>query len=109
MVPRGYLSASSLLPDQLHLPLFISLLARPAALTIMDVLKAVQVYINKMITEVSGMKVLLLDAHTVGSTSLSFVDRQTPIVSLVTTQSELLAHEVYLTDRIDKYVRVCGS
>jgi hypothetical protein len=32
---------------------------------IMDVLKAVQVYINKMITEVSGMKVLLLDAHTV--------------------------------------------
>jgi hypothetical protein len=31
----------------------------------MDVLKAVQVYINKMITEVSGMKVLLLDAHTV--------------------------------------------
>lgn len=29
-------------------------------------------------------------------------DQQTPIVSLVTTQTELLAHEVYLTDRIDK-------
>ncbi|KAK6902765.1 hypothetical protein I203_108024 [Kwoniella mangroviensis CBS 8507] len=55
----------------------------------MDVLKAVQTYITKMITEVPGMKVLLLDAHT------------TPIVSMVTTQSELLAHEVYLTDRID--------
>jgi hypothetical protein len=35
----------------------------------MDVLKAVQVYINKMITEVSGMKVLLLDAHTVCHTA----------------------------------------
>ena len=31
----------------------------------MDVLKAVQTYVNKMITEVSGMKVLLLDSHTV--------------------------------------------
>lgn len=33
----------------------------------MDVLKAVQAYVNKMITEVPGMKVLLLDAHTVSS------------------------------------------
>jgi hypothetical protein len=32
----------------------------------MDVLKAVQTYVLKMITEVPGMKVLLLDAHTVG-------------------------------------------
>lgn len=31
----------------------------------MDVLKAVQTYVIKMITEVPGMKVLLLDAHTV--------------------------------------------
>lgn len=59
----------------------------------MDVLKAVQTYIQKMVAEASGMKVLLLDAHT------------TPIVSLVTTQSELLAHEVYLTDRIDNTSR----
>lgn len=39
------------------------------------------------------MKVLLLDSHT------------TPIVSLVTTQSELLSHEVYLVDRIDNNSR----
>jgi len=31
----------------------------------MDVLKAVQTYVNKMVGDVSGMKVLLLDAHTV--------------------------------------------
>lgn len=31
----------------------------------MDVVKAVQSYVIKMITEVPGMKVLLLDAHTV--------------------------------------------
>ncbi|KAK4689943.1 vacuolar protein sorting-associated protein 45, partial [Tremellales sp. Uapishka_1] len=59
----------------------------------MDILKAVQTYVNKILTEVPGMKVLLLDAHT------------TPIVSLVTTQTELLAHEVYLTDRIDNTSR----
>jgi hypothetical protein len=35
----------------------------------MDVLKAVQTYVVKMITEVPGMKVLLLDAHTASSTS----------------------------------------
>ena len=32
----------------------------------MDILKAVQAYVSKMITEVPGMKVLLLDSHTVG-------------------------------------------
>jgi hypothetical protein len=31
----------------------------------MDVLKAAQTYVKKMITEVPGMKVLLLDQHTV--------------------------------------------
>lgn len=31
----------------------------------MDVLKAVQTYVNKMVGDVPGMKVLLLDAHTV--------------------------------------------
>lgn len=74
----------------------------------MDVLKAVHTYVIKMITEVPGMKVLLLDAHTVRDIKLIEIvrlvaDKQTPIVSLVTTQSELLSHEVYLTDRIDKY------
>lgn len=58
----------------------------------MDVTKAIQTYLFKMINQVPGMKVLLLDSHT------------TPIVSLVTTQSELLSHEVYLVDRIDKYI-----
>ena len=33
----------------------------------MDVLKAVQMYTQKMISEVPGMKVLLLDAHTVSA------------------------------------------
>ena len=33
--------------------------------TAMDVLKAVQTYVNKMVGDVPGMKVLLLDAHTV--------------------------------------------
>ena len=35
----------------------------------MDALKAVQTYITKMLDEVSGMKVLLMDAHTVGPRS----------------------------------------
>jgi hypothetical protein len=37
----------------------------------MDVIKAVQNYVNKMIDEVPGMKVLLLDTETVGTSFLS--------------------------------------
>ncbi|KAJ1570115.1 vacuolar protein sorting-associated protein 45 [Nowakowskiella sp. JEL0078] len=59
----------------------------------MDVVKSVQHYLNRMIAEVSGMKVLLLDAET------------TPIISLVVTQSQLLAREIYLVDRIDNRQR----
>lgn len=55
----------------------------------MDVTKAISAYIERMITEVSGIKVLLLDQHT------------TPIISTSFTQSALLNHEVYLTDRVD--------
>ncbi|CAH1768277.1 14279_t:CDS:10, partial [Entrophospora sp. SA101] len=55
----------------------------------MDIVKAVQNYINKMINDVAGMKVLLLDSET------------TPIISNVMTQSSLLSHETYLVDRID--------
>ncbi|CAI2168165.1 1767_t:CDS:10 [Funneliformis geosporum] len=55
----------------------------------MDIVKAVQNYINKMVNEVPGIKVLLLDAET------------TPIISNVMTQSSLLSHETYLVDRID--------
>ncbi|KIY45631.1 Sec1-like protein [Fistulina hepatica ATCC 64428] len=59
----------------------------------MDVVKAIETYVNKMVSEPSAMKVLLLDSHT------------TPIVSLASTQSTLLAHQVYLTDRIDNKTR----
>lgn len=59
----------------------------------MDVTKAVSAYIERIIGTISGMKVLLLDAET------------TPIISTSLTQSFLLAHEVYLTDRIDNFSR----
>ncbi|KAG0666933.1 vacuolar protein sorting-associated protein 45 [Rhodotorula mucilaginosa] len=64
----------------------------------MDCLKAVQAYVDKAITQTRGIKVLLLDQDT---TKIE----QTPIVSLATTQSHLLSHEVYLTDRIDNPAR----
>ncbi|KAK4051607.1 vacuolar protein sorting-associated protein 45 [Microbotryomycetes sp. JL201] len=54
-----------------------------------DCLRAVQQYVTKMVTNTSDIKILLLDGDT------------TPIVSLASTQSTLLSHEVYLTDRID--------
>ncbi|UZJ52979.1 hypothetical protein CBS101457_002299 [Exobasidium rhododendri] len=59
----------------------------------MDVTKAISAYIERIISSVSGMKVLLLDAET------------TPIISISLTQSSLLSHEVYLTDRIDNTSR----
>ncbi|EKM51743.1 uncharacterized protein PHACADRAFT_262057 [Phanerochaete carnosa HHB-10118-sp] len=59
----------------------------------MDIIKAVETYITKMMSEPTAMKVLLLDTHT------------TPIVSLASTQSTLLSHQVYLTDRIDNKKR----
>ncbi|KAI0480801.1 glucose inhibited division protein A-domain-containing protein [Xylariaceae sp. FL0804] len=63
----------------------------------MDVVSAVSGYISKMVSagdSASGapsakMKVFLLDRDTV------------PIVSTATTQSSLLNHEIYLTDRLD--------
>ncbi|THH28265.1 hypothetical protein EUX98_g5925 [Antrodiella citrinella] len=55
----------------------------------MDVIKAVEAYISKMVSVPNSMKVLLLDTHT------------TPIISLASTQSTLLSHQIYLTDRID--------
>ncbi|KAH7885289.1 Sec1-like protein [Phlebopus sp. FC_14] len=59
----------------------------------MDVVKAVETYITKLVSTPSSLKVLLLDTHT------------TPIVSLASTQSTLLSHQVYLTDRIDNVQR----
>ncbi|KAJ1725666.1 vacuolar protein sorting-associated protein 45 [Coemansia erecta] len=55
----------------------------------MDAIKAVQYYINRIVSDTSGMKVLLLDNET------------TSIISLVSTQSFLLSKETYLVDRID--------
>eukprot|EP00698_Gefionella_okellyi_P006279 TRINITY_DN15664_c0_g1_i1.p1 TRINITY_DN15664_c0_g1~~TRINITY_DN15664_c0_g1_i1.p1 ORF type:complete len:564 (-),score=134.59 TRINITY_DN15664_c0_g1_i1:379-2070(-) len=54
----------------------------------MNVLQAVQDYLTKMITDLNGMKVLLLDAETIG------------IVSMAFTQSQLLAKDVYLTEKV---------
>ncbi|KAJ7644229.1 Sec1-like protein [Roridomyces roridus] len=59
----------------------------------MDVVKAVETYVSKLVSTPNSIKVLLLDTHT------------TPIVSLASTQSTLLSHQVYLTDRIDNKKR----
>ncbi|PFH53987.1 hypothetical protein AMATHDRAFT_73002 [Amanita thiersii Skay4041] len=59
----------------------------------MDIVKAVETYVTKMVSTPSVMKVLLLDSHT------------TPIISLASTQSILLSHQIYLTDRIDNKKR----
>lgn len=67
----------------------------------MDVVQAVSGYISKMVsagdsaagTPSAKMKILLLDKDTV------------PIVSTAITQSSLLNHEVYLTDRLDNQNR----
>lgn len=59
----------------------------------MDVIKAVATYVDKIVESPQSIKALLLDSHT------------TPIISLSTTQSSLLAHQVYLTDRIDNTKR----
>jgi len=55
----------------------------------MNVIQAVQDYITKMITNIQGMKVLLLDKDTVG------------IVSIVYSRSQILQKEVFLHERID--------
>ncbi|KAI0395367.1 Sec1-like protein [Xylariaceae sp. FL0594] len=68
----------------------------------MEVVQAVSGYISKMVSAGDSattggpsakMKILLLDRDTV------------PIVSTAVTQSALLSHEVYLTDRIDNQNR----
>ncbi|CAD6923017.1 unnamed protein product [Tilletia laevis] len=58
-----------------------------------SVVKAVSGYIERIVSEVPGIKVLILDSDT------------TPIISTSFTQSALLSHEVYLTDRIDNTSR----
>jgi hypothetical protein len=78
----------------------------------MDVVKAVETYVTKLVSEPSSMKVLLLDSHTVCIPAVGLLvypnelsTIQTPIISLASTQSTLLSHQVYLTDRIDNKKR----
>ncbi|KAF9919279.1 vacuolar protein sorting-associated protein 45 [Lobosporangium transversale] len=59
----------------------------------MNTITALQFYIDKMLDDTSGMKVLLLDQET------------TPIISMVATQSRLLQKETYLVDRIENNAR----
>ncbi|KAF9972091.1 vacuolar protein sorting-associated protein 45 [Actinomortierella ambigua] len=59
----------------------------------MNAIAALQFYVDKMLKETQGMKVLLLDNET------------TPMISLVATQSHLLQKECYLVDRIENSSR----
>lgn len=84
----------------------------------MDIFQTVSGYITKMVSAgdaaqsqaAAKMKVLLLDNETVCSLmfeSLRYTSNpaQVPIVSSATTQSALLNHNVYLTDRLDNQER----
>ncbi|XWS23595.1 hypothetical protein CRYUN_Cryun28dG0028500 [Craigia yunnanensis] len=55
----------------------------------MVLVSAVRDYVHRMLQDISGMKVLILDSQTVS------------IVSVVYSQSELLQKEVFLVERID--------
>jgi len=55
----------------------------------MNLIQAVQFYINNMVSNIQGMKVFLLDKETTG------------IVSMVYTQSQILQKEVFLFEKID--------
>jgi len=59
----------------------------------MNCVQAIQDYINKMVSNIPGMKVLLLDKETMG------------IVSIVFSQSQILQKEVYLFERLDVKAR----
>lgn len=55
----------------------------------MSVVLLLRFYLDKMLKEVPGMKVLILDADT------------TQIVSTVYSQSEILEHEVFLVETLE--------
>eukprot|EP00126_Sphaerothecum_destruens_P002513 Sdes_comp15942_c0_seq1m5085 len=59
----------------------------------MNIVFACKEYLTKIFNDISGMKVLLVDAETTG------------IVSMVYTQSEILQKEVFLVDRVDAHGR----
>ena len=84
----------------------------------MDISQAVSGYITKMVSTgdvaqsqvAAKMKILLLDNETVCmvnplTSQPKLTPLQVPIVSSVTTQSALLNHNVYLTDRLDNQER----
>jgi len=58
----------------------------------MNVIGAVRFYVDRIINDISirGMKVLILD------------DTTTQIVSMVLSQTEVLEHEIYLVERLDR-------
>lgn len=58
-------------------------------MTALSIITGVQEYIQAMVDRISGMKVLILDAETIG------------IISMVFSQSDILQHEVFLVERID--------
>lgn len=55
----------------------------------MSLVTAVRDYINRMLQDISGMKVLILDSHTVSTVSVAY------------SQSELLQKEVFLVELVD--------
>lgn len=61
----------------------------PAGTGSADLVDVLRYYVDKMLRDVPGMKVLLLDAET------------TRVLSTVFSQSEILEQEVYLVERLD--------
>ncbi|PVU86673.1 hypothetical protein BB559_006436 [Furculomyces boomerangus] len=59
----------------------------------MDLLESIKYYIERMVTEVKGMKILLLDEETTG------------ILSVASTQSFLLSKETFLVDKLENNKR----
>jgi len=58
-------------------------------MAMLSVQAGVKEYIQAMVDRISGMKVLILDSETIG------------IISMVFSQSDILRHEVFLTECID--------
>lgn len=69
-----------------------------------DLIAILRFYVERMLKEVPGMKVLLLDSET------------TKIVSTVYSQSDILEQEVYLVEKLDVdeadqllHLKVCAA
>lgn len=69
----------------------------------MDIHRALHLYVERIVGEVDGMKVLLVDNDTVQY--LKNNDKA-GIISCICPQSYLLEHEVFLVDLIDNSVNV---